>query len=76
MKDNIFYKAIRFIMRERYIKYFLLFAVAFSFFFYLHYSPNFTDPDSFYHVKMTMLMKEQGVIKDFHWLQFTVYYGG
>lgn len=31
----------------------------------------FRDPDSFYHLKMAMLMREHGVIREFPWLPFT-----
>lgn len=34
-----------------------------------------SDPDTFYHLKMAELTREQGVIKDFPWLQFTVFQG-
>lgn len=60
MKNNIF------------LKYFLLFAVSFSFFAYLQSFPTFPDPDSFYHAKMAVLIRDQGVVTDFPWLQFTV----
>jgi len=31
----------------------------------------FADPDSFYHAKMALLMREQGIISEFPWLQLT-----
>lgn len=54
------------------IKYFLVFIVAFSLFSYLQISPTFPDPDSFYHAKMAVLIRDQGIVKDFPWLQFTI----
>ncbi len=33
--------------------------------------PRFRDPDSFYHLKMAMLMRTQGVVHSFSWLPFT-----
>lgn len=33
--------------------------------------PMFRDPDSFYHLKMALLMREQGIVFDFPWLPFT-----
>ncbi|MEI6288442.1 MAG: hypothetical protein WCP18_02590 [bacterium] len=33
----------------------------------------FPDPDSFYHTKMAVLMTEQGIIKDFNNLPFTIF---
>lgn len=38
----------------------------------LQTAPTFMDPDSFYHLKMTLLMMERGgLIRDFVWLPFT-----
>ncbi len=54
------------------LKYFLLFVVAFSLFSYFQISPTFPDPDSFYHAKMAVLVRDQGIVRDFPWLQFTV----
>lgn len=54
------------------LAYLLLFILAFLVFAYLQYSQSFADPDSFYHAKMALLIRDQGVIKDFPWLQFTV----
>lgn len=53
-------------------KYFLLFTIAFAIFSYFQISPTFPDPDSFYHAKMAVLIRDQGIVKDFPWLQFTV----
>ncbi len=33
--------------------------------------PQFPDPDSFYHAKMALILRDQGVIHEFPWLQFT-----
>lgn len=33
--------------------------------------PAFPDPDSFYHAKMALLLRDQGFIHAFPWLQFT-----
>lgn len=54
------------------LKYLLLFIVAFSLFSYLQISPTFPDPDSFYHAKMAVLTRDQGIVTEFPWLQFTV----
>ncbi len=54
------------------LKYFLLFIVAFSLFSYFQISSTFPDPDSFYHAKMAVLIPDQGIVRDFPWLQFTV----
>jgi len=54
------------------LSYFLVFELAFIVFFYLHSNLAFADPDSFYHAKIAMLIKEGGLVKDFPWQQFTV----
>lgn len=54
------------------LKFLLLFIVAFSLFSYFQISPTFPDPDSFYHAKISILTRDQGIITDFPWLQFTV----
>ena len=54
------------------LKYFLLFIIAFAIFSFFQYSPTFPDPDSFYHAKMAVLIRDQGIVRDFPWLQFTV----
>ncbi len=33
--------------------------------------PTFPDPDSFYHAKMALILRDQGVIHAFPWLQWT-----
>ncbi len=38
---------------------------------YLQLAPTFLDPDSFYHVKMALLIRERGLVMDFPWLPFT-----
>ena len=57
---------------SRLLKYFLLFVLSFSLFSYLQSSPTFPDPDSFYHAKMAALIRDQGIVYDFPWLQFTI----
>lgn len=53
--------------------YLIVFAIAFVLFFVLQYSHTLADPDSYYHAKMALLMKNQLVIKEFPWLgEFTV----
>lgn len=39
---------------------------------YIQSIPTFPDPDSFYHIGMSRLIPEQGVISTFPWLQFSV----
>jgi hypothetical protein len=54
------------------LSFLLIFLTSFIVFAYLQYSEAFADPDSFYHAKMALLARDQGVIKDFPWLQYTV----
>jgi len=53
------------------LSYALIIVIAFSYFLIFQIYPSFADPDSFYHVKVSELILEDGVIKDFPWLQFT-----
>lgn len=34
-------------------------------------SDVFADPDAFYHARMALLIREQGIVRDFPWLPFT-----
>jgi len=54
------------------LSFLLIFLISFIIFAYLQYSPTFADPDSFYHAKMAMMIRDNGIIKNFPWLQFTV----
>ncbi len=55
-----------------YLSYIILLIITFAFFIFFQSVPTFADPDSFYHTKMALLIPEEGVIKSFPWLQFTV----
>lgn len=55
------------------LKYFFVFSFAFIVFLYLLIPPGILCPDSFFHTKMALLIKEQCLIKDFPWTQFTTY---
>lgn len=57
---------------KKLLKYFLLFIIAFAIFSFFQYPSTFPDPDSFYHAKMAVLIRDQGIVEDFPWLQFTV----
>ena len=48
-----------------------IFAVSFIFLLWLQADPTFADPDSFYHAKMAMVLRDEGIIQTFPWLQFT-----
>jgi len=49
----------------------LLFLVATGFLASLQWNTMFADPDSFYHVKMALLIRDHGVVHDFPWMAFT-----
>ncbi|MFA6392106.1 MAG: hypothetical protein WCW66_05170 [Patescibacteria group bacterium] len=48
--------------------YLAVFLVAFGIFFYIQYTPAFPDPDSFYHMKMAMLIRDGNLGQGFPWL--------
>ncbi len=54
------------------LSYLLVFSLAFMVFLVLQATPYFADPDSFYHAKMALLIRDQGLVKDFPWLRLTV----
>lgn len=54
------------------LSYLLIFLFSFIVFAYLQYSPYFADPDSFYHAKVALMIRDEGIIKDFPWLQYTI----
>lgn len=54
------------------LSYLAVFAIAFIVFLIFQSSPYFADPDSFYHAKMALLIRDQGIIHHFPWLQLTV----
>ena len=49
----------------------VVFLIAFAVFSYLQYSDIFRDNDAFYHLKMSLLVKQQLLVRDFPWLQMT-----
>jgi len=57
----------------QWLGYFFIFALAFIVFLYLLIPPGILCPDSFYHTKMALMIKDQGLIQDFPWTQFTTY---
>ncbi len=56
----------------RWLSYVTVFTISFLMFLGLQASPVFADPDSFYHAKMAVLIRDRGVIYDFPWLGLTV----
>lgn len=62
-----------FLVREwSWLSYVLVYVVAFGLFMVFQASPYFADPDSFYHAKMAILIRDQGIVHQFPWLQLTV----
>lgn len=51
--------------------YLVVFTTAFFVLVILQASPYFADPDSFYHAKMALLIRDQGIVHSFPWLQLT-----
>lgn len=56
----------------RWLSYVLVYSVAFVLLLVFQASPFFTDPDSFYHAKMALLIRDQGIVTSFPWLDLTV----
>lgn len=54
------------------LSYLTIFGLAFGILLALQASTIFPDPDSFYHVKMAVLIRDQGIIRDFPWLDLTI----
>ena len=65
-------KVKRFFSEHHYLCYLIVFIIAFVYFFILQYHTTFSDPDSFYHTKLSLLIRDQGVFQEFPWLQFTI----
>lgn len=53
------------------VGYVAIFLAVFAIYGWLQAHPSFMDPDSFYHLKMTQLMMERGLVRDFVWLPYT-----
>lgn len=70
--QNIAAKAQKLIASNQLILYLAIFMLAFFVFLFIQSYPTFLDPDSFYHLKMTKLIAQQGPVINFPWLQFTV----
>lgn len=54
------------------LSYLGVFTVVFTYLLILQASTTFSDPDSFYHAKMAILLRDHGLIRDFPWLDLTV----
>lgn len=54
------------------LAYLLMFTISFVVLLVLQAAPVFADPDSFYHAKMAILIRDQGIVHAFPWLDLTV----
>jgi len=69
---NIWQKIQDWYYNHRWIGYLAVFLIALIYFVALQWTPVFADPDAFYHSKMAIMIRDQGLIKNFIWLPFTV----
>ena len=58
--------------RHKFLAPLAVFLISLISFGYLEWSPYISDPDSFYHIKMALLMSKFGIIHNFPYLPFTV----
>ena len=59
--------------QDKFLAAIVVFVIVFLLFFALQIFPNFPDPDTFYHAKITSLMREGGLVKNFDWLPYTIF---
>lgn len=69
LKNN--YKHLRLFLSV-YGGYFFVFLATLLLFVWLESDATFADPDSFYHAKIAVLIKDQGIVKNFIWLPLTI----
>ncbi len=53
------------------LSYVCIFVISFAVMLVLQSAPVFADPDSFYHTKMALLLRDEGIHRDFRWLDMT-----
>lgn len=64
-----------FVMMQRqwwWLGYLAIFTISFVVLLILQAAPVFADPDSFYHAKVAILIRDQGIVRTFPWLNLTV----
>jgi len=54
----------------------VVFLISLAVFSYLQFYNGIADPDAYYHVKITQLMSQRGLITDFPWMQFSTWKEG
>ena len=57
---------------RRFLPAILVFAAIAAMLIVIEARPQFPDPDSFYHAKMALIVRDQGFIHQLPWLQYTV----
>lgn len=67
------FKRLSALIRHPYFSTTLIFGVIILALVLIEARPSFPDPDSFYHAKMALMIRDHGFIHDFPWLQFTTF---
>ncbi|MBP6942459.1 MAG: hypothetical protein KBB55_00235 [Candidatus Buchananbacteria bacterium] len=65
-----------FLQKQPWIGYLGVFVVVWCYLFSLQFSDAVADPDSFYHIKVAMLMAQRGWVLEFPSLPFTIFTNG
>jgi len=60
--------------KKKSFAYLAIFSIAFLVFLYILIPPTIYGPDSFYHTKISLMIKKQGLIQNFPWTYFTTYH--
>jgi len=71
-KRKSFFSQITNFLNKGYLGYFLIFLICFLVFLYLQKESVFTDPDAFYHLKISQLISQKGILLNFKWLPYTI----
>lgn len=71
-----FYQFNRQLLHNQFLAGLVIFLISLIIFSYLQFYNGIVDPDAFYHVKLTQLMSQQGLVTDFPWMQFSTWKEG
>ncbi|MEK7516217.1 MAG: hypothetical protein AAB562_01325 [Patescibacteria group bacterium] len=69
---DIFLRICAWLRRHNALAALLVFLAALLLYLPLQLHPSFADPDSFYHAKSALLLRDRGFIHEFPWLRFTI----
>ena len=73
-KSKYFLLNMNFLLIKKYIPYLSVFILFFIIFSLIQFStPNLAGADGYYHIKNAYLLRTQGFINNFPWLQFTIW---